>query len=231
MTWAQLRKYYLQAVGDNASAADECWDHLTEGYRTVTLNQAVDVPELAAIDTAVTLAIDTDFFEVSTIDFSAFAILNVFNKTTGLPMYPETGGMIGRARYLETTGLPPSGVPTYYQRDGTKVYVRDMPTETTTLMVRVRRQISALTAADINSSPLTPPQFDWPIIYQAAASYFSVHPATDGGDPAISLDRKYRDLANQKIMEAHNPRVEEDRAHRGAIRVRGYRLSPRSSWG
>lgn len=231
MTWAALRKLYLQATGDNVSAQEEAWTHLTEGYRVVSLNQAVDVPELAAIDESVTVAIGADYIEMSTVDFSAFAILSVFNKTDGFQVLPEPGGMVGRMRYLDTTGKPPSGTVSFYQRDGTKLYVRDIPSATTTLMVRVRRQIAALTEADVNGSPLTPAQFDYPILYQAVAGYFSIHPATDGGDPAVALDVKYRDLANQKILEAHNPRVEEDRPHRGTMRLRGYSITPRSRLG
>jgi len=230
LTWGQIRKHWLQIVGDNPAAVGESYDHLTEGYRSVAANHAVRVPELAAIDESLTATAGNDYVEMSGLDFDTYAILDVFNVTQGFPTEPEPGGMTGRRRYLDTTGKPPSGTITHYQRDGVRLYVRNTPSAETVLRVRVQRQVATVTAGDINSSPLTPAQFDWAIIYYAASNFYSVHPRIEG-DPATNYATYYLNLAREKISERVDPRVEEDRPRREAFRVQGYQLGPRTRWG
>lgn len=230
LTWGQIRLHWKQIVGETSAAETEVYDHLTEGYRSVATNPAVRVPELAAIDESVTFTSGSDSFAMSGIDFDTYAILDVFNKTGGYPLEPEPGGMTGRRRYLDTTGKPPSGAVTHYQRDGVLLYVRNTPDTDTVLIIRVQRQVPAITAADLNSSPLTPAQYDWPIIYAAASNFFSCHPRIEG-DPPLNYASYYSGLAKEKIGERVDPRVEEDRPRRAAFRVQGYSLMPRSRWG
>lgn len=229
MTWNLIRKLFLQAVGDNASAREEAWLHLTQALRLVTTDPAVDVPELAVIDDTFVITASTDFTEMASLDFDSFAILDVFNKTKGYPIDPEPGGMTGRRRYLDTTGKPPAGEVTHYVRDGTKLYVRSLPSENTTLIVRARRQVSALSDADLNTSPITPEQYDWPIIYHAASNYFSVHPAA--GEDGPDMAERFAARAKNQIGGLQNVRAVEDKPHRGTMRLRGYRLSPRTRFG
>lgn len=231
MTFAQLRALFLSAVGDNASAREECWSHLTEGYRLVTVDPGVKVPELASIDESVTIALGADYAEMTAVDFSVFAILNVFNVTSGYPLEPEPGGMEARARYLQAaTGKPPSGAITHYQHDGTRLYVRNTPDVATALMVRARKQVAALSDADLNSSPLTPPNFDFAILYNAVGSYHSIHPQMSAeGLPVNEADR-YFGLAKAKIGTMTDMRAVEDKVRQESTRLRGYRMGPRTRW-
>lgn len=227
MTWGQIRQFFLQTVGEASSATTEAWDHISEGYRSVASNPAVRVAELAAVDDTLVVSSGSDSVSMSSVDFDTYAILDVFNKTDGYPLDPEPGGMTGRRRYLTTTSKPPSGKITHYVRDGSSLYVRNTPDADTTLRVRVQRQVPAITSSDINSSPLTPAQLDWSIIWYAAANYFATHPKIEG-DPPLNFADYYLKMAREKIGERADPRVEEDRPQRGTFRVRGYSLSPRS---
>lgn len=229
MTWAMIRKLFLQAVGDNQSARDEAWLHLTQALRLITTDPAIDVPELAVIDDTFVVVASTDYTEMSSLDFDSLAIMDVFNKTRGYPIDPEPGGMTGRRRYLDTTGKPPSGEVTHYVRDGTRLYVRSTPSANTTLIVRARRQVAALSSADENSSPPTPEQYDWPIIYRAAENYYSVHPMAGEGAPDMA--GRFRVQAQGQINGLQNVRTVEDKAHRGTMRLRGYRVGPRTRFG
>lgn len=230
MTWGQIRQHWLNTVGNASSATTEAYDHLTEGYRSVAANPSVRVPELAAIDESLTVSADADYVAMSGLDFDTYAVLDVFNVTQGYPIDPEPGGMTGRRRYLDTTGKPPAGVITHYQRDGVRLYVRNTPEADTVLRVRVQRQVPTITVADINTTPLTPAQYDWAIVYYAASNYYSVHPRLEGENPT-NYATYYAGLAREKIGERIDPRVEEDRPHRKSFRVQGYNLNPRVRWG
>lgn len=229
-TWGQLRDLYLSAIGDNAAGREERWTHLTKGFRQVTVDPDVDIPELAAIDESLVIAAGADYAEMSGLDFTVFALLNVFNKTDGVPLNPEPGGMEGRARYLDTTGKPPSGAVTHYMRDGTKLYVRNTPSVETTLSVRARRQITALTDADISSTPLTPPQYDHAIVYFAVGSFYALHPKMSGEGLPIREDERYNSMGKAEILRVKHPRQVEDKVRRETMRLRGYSMSPRSRW-
>lgn len=231
MTWAQILKRYIAACGDTPAARDEAFDHLTEGGRAVANDAALaELPDLMGIDESVVITADTDNALISTIDLNVFAIQNVFNKTEGFPMNPEPGGMIGRQRYLETTGLPPSGSVTHYVRDGVRLYVRQTPTANTTLMVRVRRAVVTLTNSDLNLSPITPPQYDEAIIFHAAANYFLSHPREDvAGEGQPSFSQKYLAAAALKLVTPKVAPAVEDKARiNETMRLRGYSLQPRS---
>ena len=231
MTWAQLRKLYLQGTGDQEAAREEAYTHLSQGYRDVATDPRVKVPELMAIDSAVTVLADADSVAVSSIDFSVFAIANGFNVTDGVPIYPEPGGMIGRDGFLDTTGKPPSGNITHYMRDGALIYVRNTPTVNTTLRFRVMRQVPDITEADINASPLTPSQYDMAIVHAAVASYYALHPGeavASEGERVVLLGQKHRGEVERILTERHQPMAEEDRPRRETMRLRGYSTMPRS---
>lgn len=223
MTWAQIRQLYLQAAGDSEVAREETYLHLSEGYRDVA--SRVDVPELSAIDASVTVTATNDYVEVPTIDFQVYALLDVYNVTGNYPMYIEPAGMTGRNRFLSDSGKPPSGSVTHWQRDGTKIYVRNTPTVDTVLRLRVRQQTPTISASDLNSRPITPPQYDMAIVSAAAENFYTLHPkldqAPDGQQPP-SL--KYRMAKEAKVAAPKDVRVEEDRAHAETMRLRGYSL-------
>ncbi len=232
MTWAQIRQHYIQGVGDAHAGAAEAYTHLSAAYRRVASDPRLDVPELAAIDDPVTVSAGADYVEMSVLTTPAYAVLNVANKTDGRPINPEPGGMIGRARYLEPgTGKPHSGSVTHYQRDGSRLYVRNTPSEDTVLIVRLRRQVPDISAADLNSNPLTPAQYEWAIVWYAIGNYLSVHPQpNEHGDPG-NADQRYFAMADAEIGRQTSPRKEEDRARLEPLRVRGYSFRARSRWG
>lgn len=228
-TWATMRLEFLQLVGDSQVAREEAWGHLSEGYRSVATHKDVEVPELNAFDEAVTVTAGNDFVAVSSIDLRVFAILDGFNVTQGFEIYQEPGGMVGRNRFLDTTGKPPAGEITNYQRDGVRVYVRNTPSVDTVLRFRVRQQTPVLTAADANGSPLTPSEYDSAILFGAAESFYLYHPKTDMVDEhPVILSDKYRAARQIKIAEVKPTKAVEDKSRRETMRLRGYRLAPRS---
>ena len=231
LTWAQMRKYALEAMGGSDPARDEVWDHLNEGYRYVATHPNVRVPELSAIDESVVVTAGNDYVEVSSIDVPLFAIQSVFNVTDGFMIYPDPGGMLGRERLLTTTGKPPVGSITFYTRDGSRLYVRDTPSTNTTLRVRVLRQVPTLSDSDLNSTALTPAQYDWAIVNAAAANFYRIHPlysSAPDGSQGESLADRYAAQANLTLQTPGPPEQEQDRVRREPLMIRGYTLTPRS---
>ncbi len=226
MTWGQLRIGFLQATGDSESAREEAYMHLSEGYREIA--SRVDVPEMNAIDSAVVVPAGADFVEVSTIDFETYALLDVYNVTGNFPVFIEPAGMTGRNRFLSNNGVPPSGSLTNFQRDGTKIYIRNVPTVDTTLRLRIRLQTPTITIALLNSRPITPPQYDMAILFAAVENFYNLHPRIEGeGSQQIILSQKYQAAKEAKLAAPADVRVEEDRSHSETMRLRGYRLGGR----
>lgn len=232
LTWGQIRKYVIEAAGGPGAVQEEVWDHVTEGYRFVATHPAVEVPELSAIDELLTVTSGQDRVAISSIDFDVFAIQSVFNLTSGYILYPDPGGMLGRERYLQTTGKPPSGSITNYTRDGAYLYVRNTPTADTSLRVRVLRQVPAIGDADINSSPITPAQYDWAIIHAATANFYKIHPryaSTQDGSQGESFADRFSRMAEQAIGTPKPTEREQDRVRKETWMLRGYSLQPRSA--
>lgn len=230
--WASIRDLYIQATGDTPRAKHEAYSHLSEAERQLAGD--VDVPELASIDESVTVTANTDYVNTSAIDFSVFAILDCFNVTDGIAMYPEPHGMTGRRLYLDTSGKPQSGQVTHYVRDGSRVYVRGTPSANTVLRVRVQRQMPGVTSSTIASAdPVTPQQYDRALVHKAAELYFLLHPAENlvtDGERSVQQSSKHRD-AYREIVAAHKPvRVEENRPRARTFRLSGFRATPRSRW-
>jgi hypothetical protein len=227
LTWAQIRRHFLQIVGDNAAGREECWLHLAEGQRDCA--SRVKVPELQAIDESVTVPSEMDRIAVTAIDFDVFAILDGFNVTDGREVHPEPGGMTGRRRFLTTTGKPPSGPITHYQRDGGDIYVRNTPSVDTVLRFRIRRQMPSLSDANLNDYPLLPAEYHMAIVFGAAQNFYQTHPRKEVLDGvAIDYAEKYRVSKEEKLVAPAQSVVEEDRSRRETFRLRGYRLGPRS---
>lgn len=227
--WASLQYLFLQATGGTPRALHESWSHLSEAYRLLAAE--IDVPELAAIDETVTVTAGNDYVDVSGIDYTVYAILDVFNKTAGTPMFPEPSGMTGRRLYLETTGKPAEGTLTHYQRDGSRLYVRGTAAVNTTLMVRVQRQMPDISAADSASAPLTPQQYDRALVHKAAELYYLLHPdenSVSQGERSFQQSTKHRDAFDSLAARPKSPRVEEAAARVSRFRLDGFRLTPRS---
>lgn len=228
MTWAQIRLAFLQAVGDSEAARDpnELYIHLSEGYREVA--SRVDVPELSAVDEAVVVKSGSDFVDVGNVDFDIYALLDVYNVTGNYPMYIEPAGMTGRNRFLSSNGQPPSGSVTHWQRDGSRVWVRNTPSADTTLRLRVRQQTPTITSAMLNDRPITPPQYDMAVVFAAVENFYNLHPKIESdGNQQVILSQKYQAAKEAKLAAPRDVRVEEDRAHAETMRLRGYRLRGR----
>jgi hypothetical protein len=231
-SWAAVRLLYLQACGDTPRARLESWDHLAEAQRL--LAASIDVPELNEIDDTVVVASGADYVTTSSIDYSVYAVLSCFNKTSGIPMYPEPSGMIGRRSYLQTTGKPAAGTITHYQRDGSRLYVRGTAEDDTTIQVRVQRQMPNLSDADATGTPITPQHYDRAIVHKAAELYFLLHPnenqVTDG-ERSFQQSSKHRDAYRELATEPKSVRAEEDRPRQERFRLTHFRLAPRSRRG
>lgn len=227
--WGSIRQLYYQATGGTPRAINEAWSHLSEAHRVVA--SSVDVPELAGIDDEVIIPAGSDFVEISTIGLPVYAILDVFNKTDGIPMFPEPMGMTGRRTLLDTTGKPPVGALCNYQRDGSRLYVRGTAEVDTTLRVRVQRQLLDLTDADVLTTPVTPQQFDRAIVHKAAELYYLLHPDENSisqGERSIQQSSKHRDAYGDLTAQPKSVRAEEAMARVSRFRLSGFRLSPRS---
>ena len=227
LTYAKMRQFYLQGTGDSEAAQEESYDHLTEGLRKVS--SQTDVPESEALDEQVTVKANTDRTLVSSIDFDAYAINDIYNVTDGVPMYPEPNGASGRRLYLIAGGLPPIGNVTHWVRDGSYIFVRYMPGSDTVLRIRGRRQSSPITMSNLNEVSPLPAQYDWPIIWSAILNFVNLHDAPTGvtAEEWLAKANKLR-ASIQDGMQKIEPRVEEDRTIRSTTRLRGYSTAPRS---
>lgn len=229
MLWGQLRKYFVEAAGNATQAEQEAYDHLTEGLRRVI--SSVEIPQIYATKNY-TVTADTDRV---TLDSDCYHVSTVFNTTDGIPCHEEPDGVGGRNRHLlKTTAKPAAGPVTHWWRDGTSLLVRSMPTEATTLSVRYMLQISTVADADLNSSPITPAQYDMAIVQGALMSYLSVHPADNTMiDPERNITRLQ--VATQQFQVAiGGPKPvyrEENKMRRENMRMPGYSVTPRSRMG
>jgi hypothetical protein len=207
----------------------EAWDHLGEAQRIVA--SMVDVPELSAIDTSVTVTSGNDYVEVSGLDYSVYAVFDVFNRTDSIPMYPEPSGMMGRRAYLESDGKPAANTLTHYQRDGSRIYVRGKAASDTTLQVRFQRQMPELSDADVSGTPITPQQYDRAIVHKAAELYYLLHPSENEhreGERVTMMSSKHRQAFEELFSASKSPRVEEDRPRQEQFRLSNFRMAPRS---
>lgn len=223
MTWGRLRKYVVDACGESTAIINEVYDHLTEGYRRVC--SLVDVPELV-ITTTTVIPIDQDYFEKAA---TAYHILSIINLTDSYELHPEPSGMLGRGRYIQSTGKPPAGSITHFFPDGSRVYLRDTPSVETSLQVRYRTEPAAITEADLDSSPITPERYDWAIIQAATRNYYQVHP-----DLNVAPEGTHQTLADkaERALQAvlAEPRPDYAEVNKGAyhvMRLSGYMMGPR----
>ena len=230
LTWAEMRKLFLEGTGNTGSGDQETWVHLTEGYRRTA--EPLDIPELTQPEAYVSLVQGDDYFDT---DCDVFAIKTLVNLTEGHEMYPEPAGMTGRNRYIEATtgtrGTPPEGSPTHWVRDGNRIYIRDAASEATNIAIRFKVQVPELSSSDANDYPLTPAQYDHAILHAALASYFSLHPKADQapeGQPPPSVKHTQ---SFQRIMTSagsEHPRSIEAKSSRNTMRLAGYRIGGRA---
>jgi hypothetical protein len=226
-TYAAMREAFAQTVGDSQNARAQANLCLTEGQRNIA--NGLDLPELQAIDESVVVATDDDFVEVANVDLDIFAIMDAFNVTKGYEIFPEPGGMVGRNRFLDTTGKPQTGDITHYIRDGRNIYVRGTPSEDTTLRFRCRQQAPEVLDSNLNDEPILPMQHRLAAIYAAAEVFYNLNPRNEAvGNAVVSFSQKYRDAKQSALAETKASVAEEDKSRRQTMRLTGYRCHPRS---
>lgn len=237
LTWAEIRKAFLDITGRTGDAEAQAYVFLTEGYRRL-LRQVKDPEAFTAEDTA-TVAADSedateflDYILMSSINANGLIhIDSALNLTDGIRMEIEPGGMPGRDRYLGklrtgfTRSKPGFGPPRYFVSYGDRVYLRPTPSVSTTILFRYRTSPAPLTSSDLNSSPATPDRYDWAIVYLAAEAYFQAHPEQASEQRSAQM---FADSATRLIHEPVQRIAEEEKTSYQRIRLGGYRFSPMS---
>lgn len=185
----------------------------------------MDVPELVVTSTT-TITADSDNIDKPATNYHT---LSVINLTDSYEMKPEPGGMLGRGRYVQSTGKPPSGSVTHYFEDGAKIYFRDTPSVNTSIQLRFRIAPAAVGEADVDSSPITPDRYDWAIIHAAIRNYYQAHPdlnvAPEGTHQTLA-DKAERAL-QAVIGEPRPAYAETNKAIYHTMRLQGYNMGPR----
>lgn len=229
-TFGQIGKLFTERVGEGASSQREKWIHLTEGYRRVA--SQLDIPELTQPDARATIPVDpsdaTKYLDYVEVDCDLYAIRSIFNVTAGHIMHLEEGDARGRDRYLNTDAMPPEGEVVRAVRVGNRIYVRDRPSEETTLKIVFKVQVPDLDSSYEDKHPLVPAQYHMSIFHEAVASYFSVHPPkNEGGFDSYAPIREHKALAQQGIGQAEDPQAIEANAKWGRFRLAGFRFGSR----
>jgi hypothetical protein len=237
LTWAEIRKAFLDAAGRTGDAEAQAYVFLTEGYRR--LLRQVDTPEAFTAEDTAAVGADAedateflDYIPMSSI--SSVGIIHIdsaLNLTDGIRMEIEPAGMPGRDRYLGklrtgfTRSKPGFGPPRFFVSYADRVYLRPCPSSATTILFRYRTAPAPLTSADLNSGPATPDRFDWAIVYLALEAYLQAHPeqASEQRTP-----EKYKAAAESLIHEPVQRPAEEEKTAYQRIRLAGYQFSPRS---
>jgi hypothetical protein len=158
-----------------------------------------------------------------------YHLLSVVNLTDAYEMHPEPGGMLGRGRYIQSTGKPPSGSVTHFFPDGAKVFFRDTPTIDTSIQLRFRTAPAAITEADIDGSPLTPDRYDWAFVHAAIRNYYQAHPSANAfdGEAHITLADKAERALQAVLGEPRPAYAETNKAIYHTMRLSGYNMGVR----
>lgn len=239
LTWGEIRKRFVEACEGHDLANQRSWEHITEGYRM--LLQRVDVPEAFVSEATVTVGSDAEtageFLDYVEVDPEVYHIDSVVDMTNGTPLTPEPSGMPGRDRFLDdldtgaTRVKPPNGAPVHWVRQGTRVYLRPCPTTAVKLVIRYRTQgfTGKITSAESAKHPVTPQQFDWPIVLFSAYSYYVSHPIADVTDEGTRMARsaKFLQAAENAIRVPEQPKAEEEKSMFTSMRLAGFEVTPR----
>jgi hypothetical protein len=220
MTWNEIRKLYLSTTGNSPGAVEEAWVHLTNAYRKVACEHALQALEVANDTIPTVSGVDT-----IALPANMFHILHVENQTDGFAMWPEESGMRGRARFLAAgTGMPPLASPTHYTISDGLMYLRGTPDDVYTIARSYKIMPAALTEADGALNPLTQEQFDYPIAIHAAVLYFGIHPEANrmGGDGAPLMSDALSQTAAMYGSGIPLPKDRERFDQRGRMWLAGY---------
>lgn len=237
LTWAEIRRAFLDATGRTGDAEAQAYVFLTEGYRR--LLRQVDTPEAFTAEDTASVGADpedaTEFLDyIPMSDINSSGIIHIdsaLNLTDGIRMEIEPSGMPGRDRYLGklrtgfTRSKPGFGPPRFFISYADRVYLRPCPSAATTILFRYRTTPAALTSSDLNSGPATPDRFDWAIVYLAVESYLQAHPEQETEQRSAA---KFKEAAASLIHEPLQRPAEEEKTAYQKIRLSGYQFSPRS---
>ena len=225
MEWKQIKRVFLQSVGETQDAHDELWEHLNFGYRW--LFGTVDMPEHHIPDATVNTVANQDWIDV---DDDLYAIDWITNTVDGRKLDPEWDGMRGRARYIDSGQvIPPTGSPKFYTRQGTKIFLRDTPDAIIRLLISFRFFPEWVDAtSDLTQHPLSPAQYDMAIVFRAVANYFKLHvPVLGDGQRDYVRAAEAKNAAVEIISEVEDPRAEEHLDRRSYVQQAGYDMGLR----
>lgn len=220
LQWSEIGDYYVYACGNATAAIDEKYAHLNAALQW--LCDQVDVHELLA-NTTRDCTVGRDYVELPP---EAYSIYSVTDQTQKYRLDPEPGGMRGRTRYLVDNGQPVSGSPRYYALLGTKLYLRDMPNAADTLLIYYKKQPTKISEGDLSLYPIVPDQYHWPLVWYAAANYYSLHP--EGSPDAPGTSPRGANLMQQAMAGIGMPptqKQQQDTDRREWTRLAGYSVN------
>jgi hypothetical protein len=222
MNVGDILRRYLTATSGFADAHDERWDHLNHAHQVVA--HTLELPELYVPNAEVTTTASQDWIAM---DCEVYSILGIVDKTTADKLNPEPGGFAIRQRYYETGQARPAlGVPHFYILQGNRIYLRDTPEDARVLLVSFRAQPPTWTDDSVDDHPVTPSQYDMPIIKLATASFYELHPPTL---PDGSGDYQRASMLRQQAMGSvgeQQPAMDNDRDRSNQwTMMRGYEVN------
>ncbi len=226
MNWEQVRDLYLSACGGVELAVNERWLHINSAYRN--LCGSLELPELHQSNAVVTTVAGQDWVDM---DCDVFALDWIVNKATARKLDPEPSGHRGRSRFFEAgQSRPPEGSVNFYVRKGNRIWLRDTPNAALDLVVSFRFHPDEVTDADLAEHPVTPAQYDIPLVQLAVGSYFQFHPPPPAGPgemPDIGRGDRFIAQAQAQIASLKHPVAEEQKDRRDYLRQAGYSFNVR----
>ncbi len=223
-TWSDIFRLYMNACEQTTAAATEFLDHATSASRQLATK--IDEKELTLPNATIVVKKDIENHDW---DEDAYAIISVFNLTSGERVEPDEEGWRGRSRYMETTGKPPPGTIHRYHPEGKKLWFRDLPSEDTTLQITFKIYPPDVSQGTLQNHPVFPPHMDLPLMYMSVADYYALHPGenmiekNDRTTGQLKSDY-YNALANATLIEQKSPKTIENRDRREAHVQWGYRM-------
>lgn len=196
-TWGELADLFLDITGHSTYAAREKWQWLTFARREIGARK--NVRELFQPQAVQACTAGQDWIEIDT---DVYAIISVFDTSSGLPLKREDS-WVDRLRYCGTSGAPPEGELTHYFPWAKRLYLRATPSDTRNLNISFRFHPAMLTNADLALHPETPPQFDEALVWLAVSKYDAAHPseASKSRDALGQAEKLLNGLIEQKSEE------------------------------
>lgn len=220
MNWGEILEMYRRTCGQAEYAVDEQYQHLNYAYKRAC--SMLDLPELYVPQAEVQTVALQDWIDV---DCDVYSIEWIQDRNTGTKLKPEQNGMRGRARYIEAgESRPPLGIPIWYVRKGSRIWLRDTPEDARTLMLSFRFNPADVDDTVLTEHPITPPQYDHAIIKLAAANYFELHPPENSVDGGLDMQKAQvlKSGALADLTEPTPPSKEENLDKQTVMRQLGY---------